>query len=147
MWYLYGFVLLAGVANAVQAGQNGALSKGLDESLTAGLVVVAGTASCILVVGLLSGKLAWPTAAQALAMPWWAWLGGILGGGIILAQFLVARQIGAAPFLGLLVTAGVVTSILLDNYGWVGFERHPASIWRILGGFLMVAGVALVAFL
>ena len=85
MWYLYGFVLLAGVANAVQAGQNGALSKGLDESLTAGLVVVAGTASCILTVGLLSGKLAWPTVAQAVAIPWWAWLGGILGGCIILA--------------------------------------------------------------
>jgi transporter family-2 protein len=147
MWYLYGFVLLAGVANAVQAGQNGALSKGLDESLTAGLIVVAGTATSILVVGLLSGKLAWPTAAQAVAMPWWAWLGGILGGCIILAQFLVARQIGAAPFIGLLVTAGVVTSIILDNFGWVGFEQHPASVWRILGGLLMIVGVALVAFL
>ncbi|TXM64526.1 DMT family transporter [Methylobacterium sp. WL12] len=144
MWYLYGFVLLAGVANAVQAGQNGALSKGLDESLTAGLVV-AGTASCILIVGLLSGKLAWPTVAQAVAMPWWAWLGGILGGCIILAQFIVARQIGAAPFLGLLVMAGVTTSIVLDHFGWVGFERHPASVWRVLGGVLMIAGVGLVA--
>lgn len=145
MWYLCGFVFLAGVANAVQAGQNGALSKGLNESLTAGLVVVAGTATCILVVGLISGKLAWPTAAEAADMPWWAWLGGILGGTIILAQFVVARQIGAAPFLGLLVTAGVATSIILDHYGWVGFDRHPASVWRILGGILMVAGVALVA--
>ena len=65
-------VLLAGVANAVQAGQNGALSKGLAESLTAGLVVAAGTATCILVVGLLSGRLTWPTVDQAMAMPWWA---------------------------------------------------------------------------
>ena len=145
MWYLYGFVLLAGVANAVQAGQNGALSKGLAESLTAGLVVAAGTATCILVVGLLSGKLTWPTVDQAMAMPWWAWFGGILGGCIILAQFIVARQIGAAPFLGLLVTSGVVTSIVLDHFGWVGFEAHPAGLWRILGGLLMVVGVALVA--
>lgn len=145
MWYLYGFVLLAGVANAVQAGLNGALSRGLSESFTAGLIVAAGTASCILVVGLVSGRLLWPTSAQALAMPWWAWFGGILGGGIILAQFVVARQIGAAPFLGMLVTAGVATSILLDHYGWVGFERHPATAWRLLGGILMVGGVALVA--
>ena len=98
MWYLYGIVLLAGVANAIQAGQNGSLSKGFDGSLTAGLVVVAGTATCILVVGLLSGKLIWPTTAQVLVVPWWAWFGGVLGGGIILAQFIVARQIGAAPF-------------------------------------------------
>lgn len=145
MWYLYGFVLLAGVANAVQAGQNGALSKGLSQSLTAGLIVAAGTVTCILVVGLISGKLSWPTSAQALAMPWWAWFGGFLGGGIILAQFVVARQIGAAPFLGMLVTAGVVTSILLDHFGWVGFERHPASLARVFGGMLMIGGVALVA--
>ncbi|WP_413629332.1 DMT family transporter [Methylobacterium sp. W2] len=74
-------------------------------------------------------------------------IGGVLGGGIILAQFIVARQIGAAPFLGMLVTAGVVTSILLDHFGWIGFERHPATIWRIFGGLLMIGGVALVAML
>lgn len=145
MWYLYGIVLLAGAANAVQAGQNGALSKGFGGSLTAGLVVAAGTASCILVVGLASGRLTWPTAAQALDVPWWAWFGGILGGGIVLSQFLVARRIGAAPFLGLLVTAGVVTSILLDHFGWVGFDPHPATLRRILGGLLMIGGVLLVA--
>lgn len=145
MWYLYGIVLLAGVANAAQAGQNGMLAKGLAGSLTAGLIVAAGTASSILVAGFLSGKLAWPTAAQMLDMPWWAWFGGVLGGGIILAQFIVARQIGAAPFLGMLVTAGVVTSIVLDHFGWIGFDRHPATAWRVIGGLLMIGGVALVA--
>ncbi|GEO98537.1 DMT family transporter [Methylobacterium haplocladii] len=145
MWYLYGFVLLAGVANAVQAGQNGALSKGLAQSLTAGLIVAAGTMTCILAAGLLSGRLAWPTYQQAAEMPWWAWFGGLMGGGIILVQFVAARQVGAAPFLGLLVTAGVLTSIVLDHFGWIGFEQHPAGIWRILGGLLMVVGVALVA--
>lgn len=144
MWYLYGFVLLAGVANAVQAGQNGTLSKGLSQSLTAGLVVVAGTASCILAVGLLTGRLTWPSLDQAIQMPWWAWFGGLMGGGIILAQFFIARQIGAATFLGLFVTAGVVTSILLDHFGWVGFDQHRAGLWRIIGAILMIGGVALV---
>ncbi|CAA2099216.1 DMT family transporter [Methylobacterium sp. Leaf93] len=145
MWYLYGAVLLAGIANAVQAGQNGALAKSLGGSLSAGLVVAAGTATCITVVGLVSGRLTLPSAAQALNVPWWAWFGGVLGGGIVVAQLMVARQIGAAPFLGMLVTAGVITSILLDHFGWIGFERHPATLWRIGGGVLMIAGVALVA--
>jgi transporter family-2 protein len=144
MWYLYGFVLLAGVANAVQAGQNGALSKGMAQSLTAGLVVVAGTATCILVVGLLTGRLTWPSLDQAVQMPWWAWFGGFMGGGIILAQFFIARQIGAATFLGMFVTAGVVTSILLDHFGWVGFDQHRAGLGRIVGALLMIGGVALV---
>lgn len=145
MWYLYGAVLLAGIANAVQAGQNGALAKSLGGSLSAGLVVAAGTAACITLAGLVSGKLTLPSAAQLLDVPWWAWFGGVLGGGIVVAQLMVARRIGAAPFLGMLVTAGVVTSILLDHFGWIGFERHPATLWRVVGGLLMIAGVALVA--
>jgi transporter family-2 protein len=144
MWYLYGFVLVAGVANAIQAGQNGALSKGLAQSLTAGLVVAAGTATCILIVGLLTGRLTWPSLDQATQMPWWAWFGGFMGGGIILAQLFIARQIGAATFLGMFVTAGVVTSILLDHFGWVGFDQHRAGLGRIVGALLMIGGVALV---
>ena len=145
MWYLYGFVLLAGVANAIQPGMNATLAKGLPQPLAAGLVVGAGTFLSILIVGLVSGRIALPSYDQAAQLPWWAWLGGVLGGGIVITQLFIARKIGAAPFLGILVTAGVVTSIALDHFGWVGFEQHPASLWRILGGVLMIAGVAVVA--
>lgn len=145
MWYLYGAVLLAGIANAIQPGQNGTLAKALPEPLTAGLVVAAGTALSVLALGLVSGRLAWPSYAQAAQVPWWAWFGGVLGGGVVVTQLLVAQRIGAAPFVALLVTAGVATSILLDHFGWVGFAVHPASPWRLFGGFLMVCGVALVA--
>ena len=56
----------------------------------------------------------------------------------------IARQIGAATFLGLFVTAGVITSLLLDHFGWVGFNQHRAGLWRIIGAILMIGGVALV---
>jgi transporter family-2 protein len=32
-----------------------------------------------------------------------------------------------------------------DNYGLLGFDHHPASLWRAVGCVLMVAGVALIA--
>ena len=145
MWYLYAVVLLAGVANAIQPGQNAALAKGFSQPLTAGLVVGICTASTVLVVGLLSGRLSWPSSDELASVPWWAWFGGVFGGGIVITQLLIARQIGAGAFLGVLVTAGVVTSVLLDHFGWVGFAVHPATPWRILGGILMIGGVALVA--
>ena len=93
---------------------------------------------------LATGRFAWPSLAQAAEVPWWAWLGGLLGTVAVLAQLTVSRQIGAAPFLAIVVTAGVATSIGLDHFGLVGFERHPASLWRIFGAVLMVAGVTLV---
>lgn len=145
MWYLYGFVLLAGIANAVQPGQNSTLAKGFSQPLTAGLVVGIAAALSVLIIGLVIRRLAWPTYVELAQMPWWAWFGGLLGGGVVITQLLIARQIGAGAFLSLLVTAGVVTSILLDHFGWVGFEVHPATIWRLVGGVLMIAGVALIA--
>ncbi len=145
MWYLYGLVLLAGIANAIQPGQNGALARGLPQPLTAGLVVGLGTFLTVLIAGLVSGRLALPTYAEAARIPWWAWFGGVLGGGIVVTQLLVAQTIGAAAFTGLLVTAGVITSLVLDHFGWVGFQQHTASLPRIVGGLLMIGGVALIA--
>ncbi|MCJ2081631.1 DMT family transporter [Methylobacterium sp. J-090] len=145
MWYLYGLALVAGIANAVQGGTNATLAKTLGQPFAAGLVVALGTGTTLLLVGLVSGRLSLPSLAAAAQVPAWAWFGGCLGALVVLSQFFAAQQIGAAPFLAILVTAGVATSILLDHFGWIGFSVHAASPWRIVGGLLMVAGVTLVA--
>ena len=41
----------------------------------------------------------------------------------------------------------MILSVLIDNYGWLGFPQHAASIGRIVGTGLMVVGVGLVAVL
>lgn len=145
MWYLYGLAVLAGIANAVQPGPNATLAKTLSQPFAAGLVVVSVSATTLLITGLVTGRLQLPSYEQAAQVPWWAWLGGTLGALLILSQLFVAREIGAAAFLGILVTAGVITSILLDHFGWAGFQEHPASLWRILGGVMMIGRVLLVA--
>ena len=145
MWYLYGVALLAGVASAIEPGQNATLAKGLGEPLSAGLLCCALGVLAFSGLMLATGRFAWPSVAQAAQVPWWAWLGGLLGTVAVLAQLTVSRQIGAAPFLAIVVTTGVATLIALDHFGLVGFERHPASLWRILGAVLMVAGVTLVS--
>lgn len=43
------------------------------------------------------------------------------------------------------MTVGVVPSIGLDQFGWVGLPVHPASLWRVAGAGFMILGVALVA--
>ena len=52
---------------------------------------------------------------------------------------------GAGAFAGLTITANILMSLLIDKYGMFGMEVHALGIWRILGGALMVAGVALIA--
>jgi transporter family-2 protein len=145
MWYLYGLTILAGLANAIQPGQNATLSKSLGLPITAALLTLLVSTAALLVGGLALGKLEMPSGQQLVQVPWWAWLGGFLSVLLILAQLYASPSIGAASFLGIIVTVGVVASIVLDNYGWVGFAVHPASLWRIVGAVLMTAGVALVA--
>lgn len=145
MWYLYGLTILAGLANAVQPGQNATLSKSLGLPITAALLTLLISTAALLVGGLTLGKLEMPSGQQLVQVPWWAWLGGFLSILLILAQLYASPSIGAASFFGIIVTVGVAASIVLDNYGWVGFAVHPASLWRILGAVLMAVGVGMVA--
>jgi transporter family-2 protein len=145
MLFLYGFALLAGVASAIEPGQNAGLAKSLARPLLAGVISLVISIATIAAIMLVSGQFALPTLGHLAEVPWWAWLGGVMSAGLTLAQLYLSQKIGAATFLGLIVTAGVVTSILLDHFGLVGFKVHVASLWRILGGALMIGGVALVA--
>ena len=145
MWFLYALTIVAGLANAIPPGQNATLAKSLGLPVTAGLITLLVSTSALLVGGLATGKLAIPSAQQITGVPWWAWAGGFLSVLLILAQLYASPAIGAASFLGIIVTVGVCASIAFDHFGLIGFPVHPASLWRVLGAVLMVMGVGLVA--
>lgn len=132
MLLLYGLTILAGIANAIQPSQNATLSKSLGLPVTVGLITLLVSTVALLLGGLAIGKLEIPTGQQLATVPWWAWFGGLFSVLLILAQLYASPAIGAASFLGIIVTVGVAVSILLDNYGWVGFPVHPVSLWRTL---------------
>lgn len=145
MAFLYGFAIVAGLLNALQSGANASLSKAVQQPFLAALVVVAMSATSIAVAGLVSGRLGWPQAGAWGDVPGWAWIGGMFCAILVMSQLLVAQQIGAGPYMGLVVTAGVLMSLALDHFGWMGFKEHAINVWRAVGAVLMVAGVALVA--
>jgi len=95
--------------------------------------------------GAVSGQLAWPGADKVAAAPWWAWTGGVMGAVFVLSQLFVAGKVGSGVFIALTVTASVVTSLVIDNYGLVGFEVHAAGWGRIAGALFMFAGLGLIA--
>ncbi len=140
---LYSLAILAGLMNPLQAACTGEMNKVLSRPFMVGAISVCGTLFVTLIGSLLFGQLGF--GGKAGQVPWWAWLGGVAGSVILLSQPVAALKIGAGSFVGLSVTAAVIGSVLLDNYGWLGFQQQAASIWRIAGTVLMIAGVALVA--
>lgn len=140
---LFVFAALAGILNTVQAGANVTLSKATGQPILA-LFVVALTGTATYAAAIPFVGLAWPGAERLASVPWWGWMGGFLGGIYVLSVVFVAPVVGAAAFTGITVTSGLVASLVLDHFGWLGFDVHAAGLARILGGLLMVAGVALV---
>jgi bacterial/archaeal transporter family-2 protein len=145
MWFLYLFAVLAGALNAIQAGANATLSKTLGQPFLAAILILAVSAAGFLVAGLAAGQLSWPEPSAWGRLPWWAWIGGLFGATVLASQLFVAQRVGAGPYVGLVVTAAVVMSLILDHFGLVGFEVHRVNPWRLLGAGLMIAGVGLVA--
>jgi len=58
---------------------------------------------------------------------------------------LFVDKIGAGPFAGLTITANILMSLVIDHYGLFGIEVDQLNRSRIIGGLLMVAGIALIA--
>jgi transporter family-2 protein len=143
-WLLTPVAITAGLLMVVQAALNGTLEKVLDRPLTVAVISLAVGITVLLAGGVVLGQLAFP-AGKVAQVPWWAWLGGVCGAFSLLAQPFAVPRLGAAMFIGLVVTASTVASVLLDHFGWLGLDERPAGIGRIAGCALMVIGVALVS--
>ena len=144
-WLLYGLTIFAGVLNAIQPGCNATLNKGAgiavrrrDDRGRGQFHVPAHRG-----LALRSDFLARRRAHRASAL---VGLGGWrLGAVYVMSMLRVAERVGAALFLGLTVTAAIITSLVLDHYGLVGFRQHPVNARRVLGAFLMIGGLGLIA--
>lgn len=143
-WLAWGFALVAGALITVQAGANSQLKQSFGAPMPALLVNYVLGFGAVLAYALVT-RVSWPAASKIASAPWWAWLGGLAGAVYGVAAILLARSLGAATLMALAVTGQLLCSVLLDHFGWVGFEVHPAGWGRIIGCLLMVAGFALIA--
>lgn len=138
------FAVVGGMLNTVQSGANAQLRKSLDQPVLAGAAVYAtGLAGLLLLLAFTHFER--PSAEKLAATPWWAWFGGALSIASTMAGLMLARKLGAAVFTSLSLTAAIVTSVLLDHLGWVGFEVHRANPMRLIGCGLMIAGIVMIS--
>lgn len=137
--------LACGAVLTTQVGSNTLLGKSIDDLyIPAAANMVAGLAFTVLLLLIVHKPL--PAVEHLRAAPWWTWLaGGFLGTAYLTGNILLAPKLGAAALVGLVVTGQLLFAVLADNYGWLGFEQHGATLWRGLGCVLMVGGVTLIA--
>ena len=142
-WLFTLIALAAGTANPLQSATNAELNRQLGTPIWAGIVVYA-TGLLGLTLILLFAREAMPAAGTLASVHTWAWFGGLISVGSTMAGLLLAQRLGSGVFTGLTLTASLVMSMVIDQFGLLGFRQHAASPGRIAGCALMIGGVWLI---
>jgi transporter family-2 protein len=82
--------------------------------------------------------------AGATRVPWWGWVGGVVGVLMVVLANRGIATLGTAGFTALTVAVQLVASALIDRFGLLGAEPAPVSATKIAGMVLLSLGAALV---
>jgi transporter family-2 protein len=85
-----------------------------------------------------------PSLARLGDVPWWVWIGGLLGAFYVAGSIVTAPKLGAVTLAAAIVFGQTLASVLVDQFGWVGFKEQHASPGRLIGVLLVATGVVLV---
>ena len=87
--------------------------------------------------------LGWQTGTIRGGLPWYYWVGGCMGVGVVAAGNYVIARIGAVLFSLFLLAMQLVTSATLDHFGWLGGTPIPLTPQRTIGLVLLFVGALL----
>tara|TARA_R110002110_G_scaffold133783_1_gene316460 strand:- start:69811 stop:70278 length:468 start_codon:yes stop_codon:yes gene_type:complete len=136
--------LLVGACGASQAGVNSQLRLALHSPLQAAFISFLVGTLLLGMIALLLGA-PWFAHASPATLPWWAWLGGLLGAFNVAMSVYLAPKLGALTLAISIICGQVLASMVLDHNGWLGYPEIELSLPRLLGAAMMIAGVLLVA--
>lgn len=144
-WLFAPFAVLLGVVLTTQVATNTLLGKALGNPyIPATVNMVIGLFATAALMWSLTSE--WPSREMVRAAPWYAWFaGGLMGVIYLTGTILLAPKLGAGALVGLIVSGQLMFSVLLDHFGWIGFQQHSASVPRLTGCALMIAGVFLIS--
>jgi transporter family-2 protein len=87
---------------------------------------------------------AWFKGNSLASIPWWAWLGGVLGAFNIAMSIFLAPKLGALVLAISIVVGQIVASLVLDQNGWLGYPKIDITLNRVIGALFVVVGLILV---
>jgi thiamine biosynthesis protein ThiS len=156
----------AGIAAATQILVNGALGeeRGVPEALLVSVTVTYGSAVLFMLMRfLVVGDLNLDTPVKPLlyllplalivvlaflglmgGLPWYYFLGGLVGALIVATAALSGPRIGIATTSAAMIAGQMVGAMLFDHLGLLDQAKDPVDAIKVTGALLIVGGVVLV---
>ncbi|GAA3763878.1 DMT family transporter [Terriglobus aquaticus] len=141
--WIFPFIILGGALQTCGAAMNGQLNKSLANPYLASTV-------SFLVITFFFMALFFavphplPTIANLREMPWWAVFGGLVGAVQVFAGLTLVNKVGTGNFMALTVSAALITSLVVDHFGWFRMDIHPITLTKLGGAVLLITGVVFI---
>lgn len=144
VYFLLPFSILIGVSLASQAGVNAQLRTALSSPIQAAFISFLIGTIVLGAIAFTRGE-PWFKANSIVNIPWWAWLGGVLGAFNIAMSIFLAPKLGALVLAVSIVVGQISASLLFDQNGWLAYPKIDITPNRVVGALLVVVGLFLVA--
>ena len=138
--WLYLLMFATGVGIPIMATMNGALGIKLGSPFAASIILFLLAFSVALAATLITGM---PTQADFISAPKLLMLAGVFVAFYIISITTVGPIIGIGQAVFLVLLGQIVSTIVIDHYGWLGVPVTKIEPRKILGVLLMIAGIYL----
>jgi transporter family-2 protein len=129
---------------ALQTRVNGDLAERAGSPFWAALVSFGSGLIVLLAVVAAVPRLRRAAARAARdRLPWWTYLGGLVGGSLVALSAVAVPRIGVATFTVGVVAGQAVGGLVVDRIGLGPGGPQPLSPWRIAGAVLAIVAVAI----
>ena len=134
--------VVAGGLVALQAPINSKLGKAVGTFAAASVSFAIGLA-VLVIIALVFGN-GFGRLGEALHIPWYYLLGGVLGAAYVTTVLLSVREIGAGSVAAATISGQLTASVIVDQLGILGLQQRALTFPRVLGIALLAAGVFLI---
>jgi transporter family-2 protein len=137
---LLGLMICSGIAVALQPSINGRLAQktGVLESSCISFTVGA---LALFFMALLMGRGSFRGMGDA---SWWEFAGGFLGAFFVTMTIIVIPRLGTSSAMAAVIASQLITGLILDHFGFLGFRQIPFDAKRGIGMVLLLVGAGLV---
>jgi transporter family-2 protein len=127
---------------ALQAPINSTLGRAVGTWQAAFVSFTIGTVALALIASLATGGLGRIGEVRGLSAIYLT--GGLLGAAYVTSVLVTVGSLGAGGVVAATIAGQLAVSVVVDQLGILGIDRHPATAARIAGVALLAAGTYLV---